>query len=81
MNPVPFLWLAAAVVFLVVEASTVSMTSIWFAAGSAAALLTCLFTDSFRAQALVFIVAEDPVRLLLLHPAMKQHRKVPVFPE
>ena len=56
MNPVPFLWLAAAVVFLVVEASTVSMTSIWFAAGAAAALLTCLFTDSFRVQALVFIV-------------------------
>ena len=56
MNPVPFLWLAAAVVFLVAEASTVSMTSIWFAAGAAAALLTCLFTDSFRAQALVFIV-------------------------
>ena len=56
MNPVPFLWLAAAVVFLVAEASTVIMTSIWFAAGAAAALLTCLFTDSFRAQALVFIV-------------------------
>ena len=56
MNSVPFLWLAAAVVFLVAEASTVSMTSIWFAAGAAAALLTCLFTDSFRAQALVFIV-------------------------
>lgn len=56
MNPVPFLWLAAAVCFLILEAATVSMTSIWFAAGAAAALLTCLFTDSFRAQALVFIV-------------------------
>ena len=56
MNPVPFLWLAAVVVFLVVEASTFAMTSIWFAAGSAAALLTCLFTSSFRVQALVFIV-------------------------
>ena len=56
MNPVPFLWLAAAVFFLVVEASTVSMTSVWFAIGAAAALLTCLFTGSLRAQALVFIV-------------------------
>ena len=55
MNPVPFLWLAAAVCFLILEAATVSMTSIWFAAGAAAALLTCLFTDSFRAQALVSI--------------------------
>ena len=56
MNPVPFLWLAAAVCFLILEAATVSMTSIWFAAGAATALLTCLFTDSFRVQALVFIV-------------------------
>ena len=56
MNPVTFLWLAAAVCFLILEAATVSMTSIWFAAGAATALLTCLFTDSFRVQALVFIV-------------------------
>ena len=56
MNPVPFFWLAAVVGFLILEASTVSMTSIWFAAGAAAALLTCLFTGSIRAHALVFIV-------------------------
>ena len=46
MNPVPFLWLAAVVGFLLLEASTFSMTSVWFAVGAAAALLTCLFTDS-----------------------------------
>ena len=56
MNPVPFLWLAAVVGFLLLEASTFSMTSVWFAVGAAAALLTCLFTGSFRVQALVFIV-------------------------
>lgn len=56
MNLIPFFWLAAAVFFLVVEAFTVSMTSVWFAIGAAAALLTCLFTGSLRAQALVFIV-------------------------
>ena len=42
MNPVPFLWLAAVVGFLLLEASTFSMTSVWFAVGAAAALLTCL---------------------------------------
>ena len=31
MNPVPFLWLAAVVGFLLLEASTFSMTSVWFA--------------------------------------------------
>ena len=43
MNPVPFLWLAAVVGFLLLEASTFSMTSVWFAVGAAAALLTCVF--------------------------------------
>ena len=52
----PILWLAAAVGFLALEASTFNMTSIWFAIGSAAALLCCVFTGSLRAQALVFIV-------------------------
>ena len=37
----PILWLAAAVGFLALEASTFNMTSIWFAIGSAAALLCC----------------------------------------
>ena len=35
MNPVPFLWLAAVVGFLLLEASTFSMTSVWFAVGAA----------------------------------------------
>lgn len=52
----PILWLAAAVGFLALEASTFNMTSIWFAIGSAAALLCCVFTGSFRVQALVFLV-------------------------
>ena len=52
----PILWLAAAVGFLALEASTFNMTSIWFAIGSAAALLCCVFTGSFRVQAVVFLV-------------------------
>lgn len=52
----PIFWLIAAVGFLVLEGMTFSMVSIWFAAGSAAALLSCLFSPSFRVQAVVFIV-------------------------
>ena len=51
----PILWLAAAVGFLALEASTFNMTSIWFAIGSAAALLCCVFTGSFRVQAVVSV--------------------------
>lgn len=56
MHPDPYLWLAAVVGFLILEAVTFNMTSIWFAAGSAAALLSCLIIVSFRVQAVVFVV-------------------------
>ena len=49
----PIFWLLAAVGFLALEGMTFSMVSVWFAAGSAAALLCCLFTHSFRVQAVV----------------------------
>ena len=75
MNLIPFFWLAAAVFFLVVEASTVSMTSVWFAIGAAAALLTCLFTGSLRAQALVFIVVSILCLLAFRPLAAKLRRK------
>ena len=75
MNPVPFLWLTAVVGFLLLEASTVSMTSVWFAIGAAAALLTCLFTGSLRAQALVFIVVSVLCLWAFRPLAAKLHRK------
>lgn len=76
MNPVPFLWLATVVGFLLLEASTFSMTSVWFAVGAAAALLTCLFTDSFRAQALVFIVVSILCLLAFRPLAAKLRQKI-----
>ena len=74
MNPVPFLWLAAVVGFLLLEASTFSMTSVWFAVGAAVALLTCLFTGSFRVQALVFIVV-SALCLLMFRPLAAKLRQ------
>ena len=52
----PIFWLIAAVGFLVLEGMTFSMVSVWFAAGSAAALLSCLFHPPFKVQAVVFIL-------------------------
>ena len=62
--------------FLLLEASTFSMTSVWFAVGAAAALLTCLFTDSFRAQALVFIVVSILCLLAFRPLAAKLRQKI-----
>ena len=71
----PIFWLLAAVGFLALEGMTFSMVSVWFAAGSAAALLCCLFTHSFRVQAVVFIavsavclLAFKPLELIDGHP-------------
>ena len=51
MNTAPFFWLIAAVGFLVLEGCTFNMTSIWFAIGAAAALISCLFTKSVPGEA------------------------------
>ena len=71
----PILWLAAAVGFLMLEGATFNMTSIWFAAGSAAALISCLFTQSFQVQALVFTVVSVLCLLAFRPLAAKLHKK------
>ena len=55
MSVDPIFWLLAAIGFVVLEAMTLNLVSIWFAVGSAAALLSCLVVASFRVQAVVFI--------------------------
>ena len=49
-------WLIAAIGFLMLEAATFNLVSIWFAVGSAAALISCLATGSLKIQAVVFVV-------------------------
>ena len=72
----PIFWLIAAVGFLMLEVATVSMTSIWFAIGAAAALLSCLFTESFRVQAVLF-TAVSVLCLLAFRPLAARLRKTP----
>lgn len=72
----PIFWLIAAVGFLALEGMTFSMVSIWFAAGSAAALLSCLFSPSFRVQAVVFIVVST-LCLAAFKPLAQKLRQKP----
>ena len=72
----PFIWLFAVVGFLLLEGATFNMTSIWFAIGAAAALLSCLFTGQFRVQALLFIVV-SVLCLLAFRPLAARLRKAP----
>ena len=72
----PIFWLIAAVGFLVLEGMTFSMVSVWFAAGSAAALLSCLFHPPFKVQAVVFIVV-SVLCLAALKPLTQRLRQKP----
>ena len=70
----PIFWLLCAIGFVVLEAMTWNLVSIWFAVGSAAALLSCLLVQSFRVQAAVFI-AVSALCLLAFKPLAKKLRK------
>lgn len=50
-------WLIALALFVIVEAATVSLVSIWFAVGALAGLITSLFTDNLLYQLLAFALA------------------------
>ena len=75
----PIFWLIAAVGFLVLEGMTFSMVSVWFAAGSAAALLSCLFHPPFKVQAVVFIVVSI-LCLAAFKPLTQRLRQKPTPP-
>ena len=65
-----FLWLALFVVFLIVEAGTVELVSIWFALGALAALVSCALGAEMWLQITVFLV----VSLVLLALLWKRVR-------
>ena len=50
-------WLVIVVLFLAVELSTVTLTSIWFAAGGLIALFVAMAGGGFALQMIAFIVA------------------------
>ena len=56
MSPMVFIWLVTVIIFLAVEISTVTLTSIWFAAGALAAMLVAMFDGNMIIQVVAFII-------------------------
>ena len=56
MSPFVLVWFIAVVVFLGVEISTVTLTSIWFAAGALAAMLVAMFGGNLIIQVIAFLI-------------------------
>lgn len=70
MKIMMIIWLAAFVVFAIFEAATVQLVSIWFAAGSLAALVAALLHCPLYVQLAVFLIVSI-VTLLLTRPIVK----------
>ncbi len=66
------LWLVLFVIFIVVEIMTVSLTSIWFAAGAFLALITTFFDLDFMVQIVLFGVV-SVVLMIFTKPLFSKH--------
>lgn len=69
-----FVWFMLAVVFIVIEAFTVQLTTIWFAIGALITMVVSFFTNDLTLQMLIF-VGISFVTLLLALPLRKKLMK------
>ena len=66
-----FVWIGALIAFIVVEALTVQLLTIWFALGSLAALIAALCSASMPLQISIF-VAVSIIALIVTRPLVKK---------
>lgn len=71
MNTGAICWLSLMVIFLISEALTVTLTSLWFAAGCLAALVVCLLGGSWGLQVTVATVGST-LLLAALRPLVRR---------
>lgn len=64
-------WLVLLIIFVAVEAGTVSMVSLWFAVGALAAMIAALLNAQLWLQVTVFLVV-SALLLLALRPVVKK---------
>lgn len=72
MNWAAIVWLVLVVVFLAVEAATVTMVSLWFAAGALAAMVVTLLGGALWLQATVFLIV-SAIALTALRPLVRKY--------
>ena len=73
------LWIALLIAFIVVEAATVQLVTIWFAVGAAAALISELCSAPVWLQWVIF-AAVSLVALAVTRPLVKKFSKKRVQP-
>jgi len=73
----PIIWTAFIIIFIIVEAATLGLVAIWFAAGSIFALVFSLLDFGWIAQFFIFAISSG-VLLLFTKPFVDKHLKVGV---
>lgn len=68
-------WFALVFVFLIIEALTTNLVTIWFAFGSICAFITSYFTENIIIQLVVFTLV-SVVSLLLTKPMLEKYLKI-----
>ena len=76
MTPFIWFWIAAIVIFIITEAVTVALVSVWFIGGAVCALLAAICGASGLAQAAVFVVV-SALLLILVCPLAKKKKPKP----
>jgi membrane protein implicated in regulation of membrane protease activity len=71
----PMIWIIAAVVFSILEAITLGLTSLWFAMAALVALIAALLGAPFIVQVILFIVA-SVLFLMVTKPLAKDLLKI-----
>lgn len=66
-----WIWVALLAIFVIIEATTAQLLTIWFAIGSFAALVTSFLTDNILVQVVVFVVVSVVV-LAATRPLVKK---------
>lgn len=73
------IWLILLILFLIMEANTVSLVSAWFAVGALAALIASLFGATPVVQTVLFLVISTAC-LACLRPLVRKYIKPKIVP-
>lgn len=75
MNPVDFIWIVAAIIFIIIEAATMGLATIWFAFASIAAWIVQILGMPPLGQIAVFLIVSG-ILLYFTRPIALKYFKV-----
>lgn len=75
-----YVWIALIVFFLLVEAGTVAMVSLWFAGGAFAGMIACLLGGGPWLQISIFLAVSLALLILFLPAIKKRQSKKAIIP-